>query len=263
MLIAGVVALGGCNFSNEVAEYQAPEPPPEPDYSSPLPDQEPLSTFDDDDELSADIRWTTYGVPYVKADNLESLGFGVGFAFAKDNICILADQIVKFNSQRSMYFGPHNPIGSSNNQNLIDDFGFLALGIRQNAEQGFDTLSEESQALLTGYAAGYNQYLSETGVNNIDPTCAGQPFVQEITPVDLLTYAQGVALLPGASNFTGAVFVAAPPNENYMPQPVAANQQAMTLDPVHIEMPEPNPTEMGSNGWAIGSELSATGHGMV
>ena len=76
MLIAGVVALGGCNFSNEVAEYQAPEPPPEPDYSSPLPDQEPLSTFDDDDELSADIRWTTYGVPYVKADNLESLGFG-------------------------------------------------------------------------------------------------------------------------------------------------------------------------------------------
>ena len=52
MLIAGVVALGGCNFSNEVAEYQAPEPPPEPDYSSPLPDQEPLSTFDDDDELS-------------------------------------------------------------------------------------------------------------------------------------------------------------------------------------------------------------------
>jgi len=261
--MAGVVSLSGCNFSNEVAEYQAPETPSEPDYSSPLPAQDPLSTFDDDDELSADIRWTTYGVPYIKADNLESLGFGVGFAFAKDNICILADQIVKFNSQRSMYFGPHNPIGSNNNQNLIDDFGFLALGIRDNAEQGFDSLSEESQALLTGYAAGYNEYLSETGVNNIDPTCAGQPFVQEITPIDLLTYAQGVALLPGASNFTGAVFVAAPPNQSYMPQPVAPSQQAMTLNPVHIEMPEPNPTEMGSNGWAIGSKMSATGNGMV
>lgn len=263
LLIAGLVSLGGCNFSNEVADYQAPEPPPEPDYSSPLPAQDPLSTFDDDDELSADIRWTTYGVPYVKADNLESLGFGVGFAFANDNICVLADQIVKFNSQRSMYFGPNNPIGSNNNQNLIDDFGYLALGIRDNAEQGFDSLSEESQALLTGYAAGYNQYLRETGVNNIDPTCAGQPFVQEITPIDLLTYAQGVALLPGASNFTGAVFVAAPPNQNYLPQPVAPTQQAMDLAPVHVEMPEPNPTEMGSNGWAIGSELSATGNGMV
>ena len=52
------------------------------------------------------------------------------------------------------------------------------------------------------------------------------------------------------------------PNQSYMPQPVAPSQQAMTLSPVHIEMPN-NPTEMGSNGWAIGSEMSATGNGMV
>ena len=89
----------------------------EPDYSSPLPEQEPLTTFDTDGELTADITWTDYGVPYITADNVESMAFGVGYAFAQDNICILADQIVKFNSQRSMFFGPDNPIGSGNSQN--------------------------------------------------------------------------------------------------------------------------------------------------
>ncbi len=265
MILAGAVALAGCEFDNEVPEYQAPPATEEPDYSSPLPEQEPLSTFDEDGQLQADIAWTTYGVPYITADNLESMAFGVGYAFAQDNICILADQIVKFNSQRSMFFGPDNPIGSGNSQNVIDDFGFLALGIRDNAEQGFANLSDESKALLQGYAAGYNRYLNDTGVANIDPQCAGQPFVREITPIDMLTYAQGVALLPGASNFTGAVFVAAPPGQDYTPQPVMPAQETGSLDfsKVSVHMPEPNPTEMGSNGWAIGRDLSATGQGML
>ncbi|RUO72800.1 acylase [Idiomarina seosinensis] len=265
MLMAGVVTLAGCNFDNDVPEYEAPPVAEEPDYSSPLPDQEPLSTFDDDGQLQADISWTTYGVPYVTADNLESMAFGVGYAYAQDNLCILADQIVKFNSQRSQFFGPDNPIGSGNSQNLIDDFGFLALGIRDNAEQGYDSLSEESQALLEGYAAGYNKYLGDTPTASLDPQCAGQPFVREITPVDVLTYAQGVALLPGASNFTGAIFAAAPPGEDFSPTPVMSSDQTASIDlqPVAIEMPEANPTEMGSNGWAIGRDLSATGQGML
>lgn len=204
VLLACVSTLAGCEFNNDVPEYEAPPTVEEPDYESPLPAQEPLTAFDADGQLEAEIAWTTYGVPYITADNLESLAYGVGYSFAQDNICVLADQIVKFNSQRSMYFGPDNPIGSGNSQNLIDDFGFLALGIRENAEQGFDNLSDNSQALLQGYAAGYNRYLNDTGTANIDPQCAGQPFVREITPIDMLTYAQGVALLPGASNFTGA-----------------------------------------------------------
>lgn len=266
MLLAGVVSLAGCQFDNETEEFTPPAAPEEPDYSSPLPDQEPLTTFDTDGELQADISWTTYGVPYVTADNVESMAFGVGYAYAQDNICILADQIVKFNSERSKYFGPDNPIGSGNSQNLIDDFGFLALGIRDNAEQGFESLSDESKALLQGYAAGYNKYLNDTGLGSIDPQCANQPFVQEITAIDMLTYAQGVALLPGASNFTGAIFVAAPPGQDFSPQPVMASAEqtaSIELPPVAVDMPEKNPTEMGSNGWAIGRDMSATGQGML
>ncbi|MFT5816253.1 MAG: acyl-homoserine-lactone acylase, partial [Psychroserpens sp.] len=51
----------------------------------------PVPSFDGDGVLSANIRWTDYGVPHITADNLESMSYGVGYAFAKDNICMLAD----------------------------------------------------------------------------------------------------------------------------------------------------------------------------
>lgn len=63
------------------------------------------------------------------------------------------------------------------------------------------------------------------------------------------------------------VFVAAPPGQDYTPTPVAssgvADSSFAMSDEVSIHMPEPNPTEMGSNGWAIGRDLSATGQGML
>ena len=43
---------------------------------------EPVPAFDSDGTLDAEITWTTYGVPHVKADNLESMAYGVGYAFA-------------------------------------------------------------------------------------------------------------------------------------------------------------------------------------
>lgn len=240
-----------------------------------------VTAFAPNGQVSVNIRWTDYGVPYVKANNYESLGYGVGYAFAQDNICILADQVVKFNSQRARYFGPDQVPGSGDSGNIINDFGYLALGIRANAERGFATMTEEAQALLTGYAAGYNYYLANNAAE-IDPTCAGQPWLQPITALDLMTYAQGVALLPGASNFVSAMFVAVPPGVDYLPQPIAMNGAPLTpaqlaefdnaeaVLPLLAQqqlatqgMPDPNPTESGSNGWALGSDVTANGRGML
>jgi len=269
LLSLALLGLSGC-LDSDSGELPTPTPPPtgspapapEPE---PLPPQPELSTFAPDGEpVSASITWTDYGVPYVKADNLQGLGYGVGYAFANDNICILADQIIKFNSQRSRFFGPHTP-GTEDNGNLINDFGFLTLGIRDNAEQNYAQLSEQTRALLEGYAQGYNEYLATTGVNNIDPACAGQPWVQSISAMDLLTYAQGVALLPGASNFVGAIFIAAPPGQDFAPVPAAAGQlpENMKFDVQVNGIPDANPTEAGSNGWALGKDLTASGQGML
>ena len=224
----------------------------------------PIPSFDGDGELSANIRWTDYGVPHITADNLESMSYGVAYAFAKDNLCVLADQIVKYNSQRSKYFGPDMNPGSGDSQHLINDFGFLTLGIREHAEKNIKSLSANSQALLSGYAQGYNKYLEDTGVANIDGACANMPWVQPISDVDMFTYSLGIALLPGAANLLSAIFAAAPPGESFLPYPQDAGVTNYTVNsnPV-IKMPEMNPQDMGSNGWGLGKDKTENGKGMV
>jgi len=255
VLSGSLFAVTGCGSSSDDAPPPATGTPPPTEPTG-------LVAFAPNGSLDVDVTWTDYGVPYVKADNMESLGFGVGFAFAQDNLCILADQIVKFNSQRARFFGPDAVPGSGDSENLLTDFGFLTLGTRDNAEAGFAQISEHAQALMTGYAAGYNKYINETPVADMDPTCAGQPWVRDISPIDLMTYAQGVALLPGAANFTGPLFLAVPSNQSFV---TAEDGQPVTLafDPETVGIPDTNPTEAGSNGWAIGSDLSASEKGML
>ncbi|WP_373293882.1 acylase [Alteromonas halophila] len=267
MITLGVVlALYGCGGNdNDFDDVETTPTPPPPTTPEPAP---AVTAFDDDGTLDAEITWTTYGVPHIKADNLESMAYGVGYAFARDNLCILADQIVKYNSERSKYFGPDTQPGSGDSENLINDFGFLTVGIREMAENDLSSLSANSRAMLQGYTAGYNRYLADTPVDEQDPACAGQPWVQPIDSVDLLTYSLGVALLPGAANFLGPMFLAAPEGESYLPTPVAQAQASaatptISVDKANIKLPERNPQDMGSNGWGLGSDKTTNGKGMV
>ena len=57
-------------------------------------------------KYAAEIRRTEFGIPHIKADDEGGLGFGVGYAYAQDNFCLLADQITTVNGQRSKHFGP-------------------------------------------------------------------------------------------------------------------------------------------------------------
>src|SRR5215471_7552983 len=57
-------------------------------------------------QLTAQIRYTTGGIPHILARNWADLGFGYGYAFAKDNICTMANDYVTVEAQRARYFGP-------------------------------------------------------------------------------------------------------------------------------------------------------------
>lgn len=237
-----------------------------------------LVTFDTDGVLNAKIRRTDYGVPHIKADNLESLAFGIGYAFSEDNACMLLDIVARYNSRRSQYYGPDKVPGSGDSANLITDFSYLALGIREQAEAGYAQLSDNTKAMLSGYSKGFNHYLDHTGSAHLDPQCAGQPWVQPIDDLDMLTALLGTALLPGSGNFLAPIFLAAPPNTSYLPTPVTpANSAALrperTLPQVDAQAvvqqatlpsnPGANPQELGSNAWAIGGDLSANGRGLL
>ena len=54
----------------------------------------------------AEIRRTAYGIPHILAGDYGSLGYGYGYAFAQDNLCVMADRVITLRGERSRYFGP-------------------------------------------------------------------------------------------------------------------------------------------------------------
>ncbi len=57
------------------------------------------------------IRRTAYGIPHILADDFAGAGFGLGYAFAEDNFCALADITVTVGGDRSRYFGADTNAG--------------------------------------------------------------------------------------------------------------------------------------------------------
>ena len=225
----------------------------------------PASNDDDSSEpvdsigpFAAQVRWTSWGVPHIVADNWGSLAFGMGHSHARDHACTLADQIVRIRSERTRWFGRGN-----NDRNVDSDFGWLALGVREQAEQGFPTLDSELQNALIGYSTGFNTYLEEVGADGLPTPCRNAEWVQPFDHIDLLAYYLSLGLAGSGAVFVDAVAQAEPPdgsraprfsNDVNDPEAVAAFRDMMA--PVR----EP---DYGSNGWGIGAEDSSTDGGLL
>jgi acyl-homoserine-lactone acylase len=226
---------------------------PDPATSTPVPTGTPADPTEpatatpgpSDGTYSALIRRTSHGVVHVLADDLGSAAYGQAYAFAQDHVCTLADQIVKVRSERSKFFGP-----GANDANLDSDFGFLALRVYADAKAGFPKQSDDARAMLSGFVAGYNQYLEETGPDGLPPECAGAAWVRPIDEIDLLAYYLSAALLSSGEALISGIVHAQPPSPSAAPQ---------TLPP----MPDLLHREIGSNGWALGGDRTATGRGMI
>src|SRR3712207_6708647 len=52
------------------------------------------------------IKRSAEGVPHITARGWGSMGYGYGYALAKDNLCVLADMYVTVRAERSRFFGP-------------------------------------------------------------------------------------------------------------------------------------------------------------
>jgi acyl-homoserine-lactone acylase len=200
-----------------------------------------------------DIRWTSYGIPHLVAADDGSIGFGLGYVAAQDHICVIADQIVKTRSERARYFGP-----GTDNVNVDSDFGWLHLGVRAGAEATFLQMPANGQARLVGYAAGYNQYLSEVGSDGLPGPCRGAAWVQPITHIDLLAYYYSMGQWASGYNLVTTVGNAQPPGtgQNGEVVPSVPAPDLSILEPV-------KDPPIGSNGWAIGKDNSATGGGAL
>lgn len=201
----------------------------------------PLSTA----RYQAELRYTEYGVPHILANDLGSAGFGQGYALAKDHACTLLDQIIKVRGERARYLG-----AGPGNLHVTSDFAYRALDLTGRATDSLPRQNKDEKELVEGYVAGFNAYLEEPEAANLP--CAGQPWVAPISMVDLVAYHRSIAVLFSSGQLLGAIAAAQPPagpGGGWLPNasPYVA----------------PPPESIGSNGWAIGAERSASGRGMV
>ena len=104
-------------------------------------------------EASADIRRTDFGVPHISAHDERGLGYGIGYAYAQDNLCLLANEVVTVNGERSKYFGPEQ-FTLEERENLASDLFFNWLNTPQAVSGFWQAQTAELRQLIEGYVAG-------------------------------------------------------------------------------------------------------------
>ena len=199
------------------------------------------------ERYSADVRWTSWGIPHVIAGDYGSLGFGLGYAFARDHFCVLADQVVMVHGERAKWFG-----AGDDDININTDFGWKAIGVVDEAEARYTELPEDLQANLEGYAAGVDRWLDETGVNGLPEACRGADWVRPIDEYDLLAYYLALGEIASGEVWVDAVGSARPPGGAKGPPPPDLGSLVRFAR-----------SPFGSNGWALGRERTESGRGML
>lgn len=221
--------------------------------------------------LDATIRTTEFGVPHISARSFAGAGYGVGYAQARDALCVLADAYLTVDAERSRFLGPDATWDGNSSEtapnpvaNLAGDLYFRRLidrgeidrQVAQPAPQG---PRREARELVRGFVAGYNRRVAEVDVDTIaDPACRGADWVRPITEATAWRYLHLTATLASTSTLLNAIAAAQPPAETATataaaPVPADAVERAQAgLD-----------LGVGSNGIAIGAEGTANGRGVL
>jgi acyl-homoserine-lactone acylase len=229
LLAAGLTACspgGDDAATNDATGSTAPADPATPAYST-------------------RIRWTSYGIPHVDAEDWGSLGYGFAYATANDAVCVIARDVVTVNGELARHFGDDDGNVAS------DVFHRAVLGAERIA--GFEAdQSERAAAFSRGYVAGYNRFLRDQA-EALPAACANADWVRPIGGDDLTRLTIGVGIRYGLGRFREEMAAAAPPTANAVALRTAA--------PLHTDFSRP--AGFGSNAVAVGRAASATGRGLL
>ncbi len=196
-------------------------------------------TAEPDDRYQVDIRWTSYGIPHVTADDWGSLGYGFAFATARDGLCVFAREVARANGTLAADFG-------ATEENLASDTFHRAVITLERVRQNGAAMSANMRDYSAGFVSGYNRYVTEHRDEH-PAACAGEAWVRPISGLELGRMFIAFGVRYGAGNFTAAIAGAAPPGE-----PVA-----------DVRLDYDFNRGIGSNAIALGSELTSSGKGIL
>ncbi|GAB7527627.1 acyl-homoserine lactone acylase PvdQ [Pseudomonas sp. 3A(2025)] len=195
-----------------------------------------------------EIRWTSFGIPHIKASDERGLGYGVGYAYARDNLCLLSDEVLTARGERSRFLGRDGQ-STARLGNVQSDLFFTWLNSDKAVDDYWNAQPEPVKQLLTGYVAGFNRYLSEKGAPQ---ACKGAEWVRPLHEKDMVRLIHRLMVEGGIGRFAEPLLAAAPPTSR------AA--QSASIDPERVLG---SVYERGSNAVAVGGERTENGRGRL
>jgi acyl-homoserine-lactone acylase len=208
------------------------------------------------------IRRTSFGIPHILADDEAGLGLGVGYAFAQDNVCLLAEEIVTVNGERSLFFGPDATFEPSSDgdliKNFVSDVYFAVINAPDRVAASWASQPVEIQDLIAGYARGVNRFLRDAG-GALPDACRGQRWVREITELDVVRIMRRLAGEASSGRMIAGLVGARPPVAPQSVVPAMPRGAALASAPVW----ESFRTALGSNGIALGRDATESRNGLL
>ncbi len=190
------------------------------------------------DSYDVSLRWTSHGIPHVRANDWGSLGYGFAYALATDAVCVIARDVAMVNGTLSRYFGAENG-------NLESDVFHRAVLTTEKLAAYAEAQSDRANAFAAGYVAGYNRYLTDHA-RDLPASCQGEPWVSDLTFDDVSRLAIGVGIRYGLGRFQKEI------------------AHASAEDPIQVSQTEWDlPVGIGSNAVAVGRDRSTSGRGIL
>ena len=227
-----------------------------------------------DGRYDVTVTRTALGIPHIRAQregDFGSLGYGYGYAQAEDNLCVLMDDIVTINGQRARYFGAEGGYTIYANDaaanNVDSDFFWKAVATDAAIAPMKADMIGGAVAGTKGFADGFNRYVREIKAGEHPGrhlACRDGAWLREITFDDMIRRYFRLGILASSSVFVTDVANARPPAAGAAPValPTAA-ETAAALQRDRGALEFFSDRSLGSNMYAIGKDLSATGMPIV
>jgi len=223
-------------------------------------------------KYDVNVTRTTLGVPHIKAATLDSAGYGYGYVFAEDNLCVLQEDLVTIRGERAKYFGRAGsylivPNGVTANNVDSDFFWKLSADAAAIERQKNGTVPEFIR-LTQGFVDGYNRYIRELKAGQHTGrhlACRNADWLFEISPDDMYRRYHRLAVIASSSVFINEIANAAPAASLPLPLPsVATATAALQRDPGPFKyFTDLQGKRFGSNMYALGKDATQDGSSMV
>lgn len=261
LFAAALLALAGCGDSAKAPlAGLTPSPNPSPGIT-------PKSC-----QFSADIVRTQMGIPHITAPDYCGMGYGVGYAQAEDNLCLVMEEMIANRGEHARYFGEagkylSHAIGTELSSE-DSDFFFKLMNSDEEIAPIKNASLPQAQDASKGYVTGFNRYVAEVkagGHSGRHARCRSSDWLQPLVEDDMWRRYHRLALLASSAFLAEGISQAQPPGSMASAPKRPTAKMLAKVDPKALRkaLPVTEELEIGSNMYGLGTDRTESGSSML